>query len=64
VSSNGSGGIAAERVRDVLGADRLLGELVLEGAAQSGVPVRLEGLVQPLDLINPHARPPIRQLGR
>ena len=45
----------AEIVRDVLGADRLLGEAALEGAAQRRIAVRLQQRVQPLDIVNPDA---------
>ena len=63
-SSNGSGGIGVpEIVRDVLGADRLLGEAALEGRAQRGVAVRLQERVQPLDIADPRARAPMRELG-
>lgn len=50
-------------MRNVLGADRLLGEPALEGGAQRRIAVRLQELVQALDLMNPGARPSMRQLG-
>ena len=53
----------AEIVRDVLGADRLLGEAALEGRAQRRIAVRLQQRVQPLDVADPHARAAMRELG-
>jgi hypothetical protein len=45
-------------MRDVLGADRLLGEAALESRAQRRIAVRLQERVQPLDFGNPRARTP------
>jgi hypothetical protein len=36
---------------DVLGADRVLGAAALEGTAQRAIPVRLQQIVQALDIV-------------
>src|SRR4029453_1548160 len=53
----------AEIVRDVLGADRLLGETTLKRGAQCPIAVSLQEGVQALDFGNPRTRAPMRQLG-
>ena len=58
-----AGADVAEIVRDVLGADGLLGEAALEGAAQRRIAVRLQQRVQPLDIANPDLRAPMGELG-
>ena len=58
-----TGADVAEIVRDVLGADRLLGEPALEGAAERRIAVRLQERVEPLDVVNPDLRAPMRELG-
>ena len=51
-------------MRDVLRADRLLGEAALEGRAQRRIAVRLQQLVQALHFGNPCARPAMGELGQ
>src|SRR5213592_2309017 len=53
----------AEILRDVLGADRLLCESALEGAAHGRIAVDLQQLVQPLHIVNPDLRSPMGELG-
>ena len=53
----------AEIVRNVLGADRLLGEAALEGVAQRDIAMRLQEVVQPLDIVNPRLRAAMGELG-
>jgi hypothetical protein len=50
-------------MRNVLRADRSLGEAARERVSQRRVAMRLQKGVLPLDLGNPRARPPMRQLG-
>jgi hypothetical protein len=51
-------------VRDVLRADRLLGEATLKRGTERHVAVRLQELVQPLDLVDPRPRTSVGQLGQ
>jgi hypothetical protein len=57
------GTAGAQIVRDVLGANRLLRQAVLEGAPQRRLAVRLEERVEPLDVLTPLVRPAMRELG-
>ena len=50
-------------VRDVFRPDRLLGEAALESGPQRPVAVRLQELVQPLDIVNPRVWASMRELG-
>jgi hypothetical protein len=50
-------------MRDVLGTDRLLAEATLEGTAQGRITVRLQELVESLDVVNPDLRASMRELG-
>ena len=49
-------------MRDVFGADGLLGEAPFERRAQRGITVGLQERVEPLDLRDPRARTPVGQL--
>ena len=51
-------------VRDILGADRLLGEPPGEGGAHRDVPIGGEQLVQAIDIANPDPRAAMRELGQ
>ena len=49
-------------MRDAFGADRLLLECALEGAAHRRIAVGLQQLMQPIHVVNPDLRPPMGEL--
>jgi hypothetical protein len=51
-------------VRDVLGADGVLGKSALEGGTQCMVTVTFQQLVEARDIPNPYLGPPVSQLGQ
>jgi hypothetical protein len=50
-------------VRDVLSADRLLGEPAVKGLAHRRIAMRLQEGMQALDVMNPDLWAPVRELG-